>query len=79
MKPADHLYETRGRSVYWSHASKTIGQRSVAYFAPRLFKELPNYIKNITSYIKFKVAAKNWILEQGYMFFNNLINLKYLK
>lgn len=73
----NHKYETRTKnSVMYETMSKTIGQRSHTFLAPKVYNFLPLNIKSITSINKYKKACKNFILTTDRKIINELIDLK---
>lgn len=57
-------YETRSKKHYIIKKPKTkkfIFQNSFVFIGPKLFNELPTYIKTIQNRNKFKLALKNWL------------------
>ena len=42
----------------------SLTQHSVSYTAPKIFNDLPNHIKNVTCFSKFKVLVKNCYVER---------------
>lgn len=72
----DHPFNTRNRdNTYQTQRSKKrIGQRTCNYIAPRLYAKIPEYLKKIKNFKRFKNKIKFWILEQGRKFIKIIIN-----
>lgn len=79
IEHVDHEYETRHKAFYPSLCSKTVGQRSSKFFAPRLYNILPTFLKDVKSYSGFKKGVCKWMVDRGRDIFNDLVNLKYTK
>lgn len=62
LKLIDHLHNTRYKLQHETQrdkASKTIGQRSFSFIAPRLYSFLPQNIKECKSKYSYKKINKN--------------------
>lgn len=73
----DHRYDTRHRAeqnIKVSVAQKTIGMKNYSYLAPRLFNIIPENIKNITYFKRFKYEIRKWLLKQDYKQIERLID-----
>lgn len=72
-----HEYNTRQRNQYTvPFMTKTIGQRSYIFLAPRAYNTLPNDLQNVTKIYLFKKLLKKYILENPRTFVNDIIDLK---
>lgn len=72
-----HTYRTRQRNEYKiPFMSKTIGQRSFVFLAPKLYNTIPEDIKTIPTIRAFKGKLKRFILENCRQKIHNFIDLK---
>ena len=72
-----HNYETRKKqqqNVMVKTAQKTIGMKNYTYLAPRLYNILPDTIRQIRHYKKYKYEVKKWIQLQDYKKVNNFVD-----
>lgn len=81
IQPIEHTYNTRTRTNHINVPlrEKTIGQRSVKFLAPKIYNLLPNDLKTLQSFKKFKHRVKLWILATGRSKFKDIIDLKFLQ
>lgn len=65
--PVDHCYNTRNRSSSLNipRCEKNIGQRCCNYLAPKVFNQLPSYIKKLNSLSLFRKMSRKWIVSIG--------------
>lgn len=78
IEPIQHAYHTRNKenNLLMPRCGKTIGQRSCDYLGPRIYNILPQELRNINCFIRFKSKVKKWILENERTIFHDLINQK---
>lgn len=70
----DHDYNTRQKNLHLlPKMQKTIGQRSFAYIAPKMYNTIPNFIKEISNTVLFKKKLKSFIFSQPRHKINDLI------
>lgn len=75
----DYTYETRNKSkksLKISFCAKSVGQRSLAFMAPRFFNSLTLSLKNTSTIYKFKKDLKTYTLNAGRNKIHELMNLK---
>lgn len=71
----NHGYTTRGRYTYPPPmCNKSIGQRSFAYLAPKIFNIIPDHLKNTSNIKKFKRLLKTWMNSANRQIIHRLIN-----
>lgn len=78
LKYKVHNYETRYKNTISEkkRVKKTIGERTYAYLAPRIFDLLPSEIKNTHTLRKYKIKIKIWLRETPRMFIHQMIDSK---
>lgn len=79
FKPLQNIHQTRNKTkenVKTIKAQKTIGQRSCAYLGPRLYNKLPQNLKQIKSFPKFKKELKKHVLKIERSQIHSLIDIK---
>lgn len=76
LKLSESQHETRNRENQYLtlRAGKRIGQRSFAYLAPRIYAAVPRDLKSARTSIAQRKKLKNWVIDRGRKFFNNIIN-----
>lgn len=74
-----HNYDTRHKKIKETQvikATKTIGQRSYYFLAPRIYSILPHSIKRIRATRSFKIKLKIWLKDTPRSKIHSYINLK---
>ena len=73
-----HTYDTRHKKVTkikTGKANKSIGQRMPKFILNVLYGKLPDFIRNFSSFFKYKKSVRSWILSNERQFIHTLINM----
>ena len=76
--PIMHTYDTRHKRetrVKTAKANKRIGQRSPRFILNRLYGRLPDTVKDLNSFPKYRKSVRSWILASKRKFVHNLIDM----
>lgn len=77
LNELNHVRDTRASTVahlILPRAQKTIGQRSFIYIGPRLYNNMPEFLKHLYSKRLFKNKLKYWILSNDRYFFHSIVD-----
>lgn len=78
VKIPQHDYGTRTKDYTYQapRCSKSVGQRSHAYLAPKIFNIIPEHLKEEKSIRLFKKRLKMWLNGETRSIISNVINKK---
>lgn len=76
LRPIDHNYSTRHKLDHYkeSKTTKTIGQRSCTYLAPKIYGTIPITLRALRNPVRFKKEVIRWLLGLNRKTIHNVIN-----
>lgn len=78
LESVNHTYQTRNKKNTFAipKCEKRIGQRSLEFIGTKIYNSLPDSVKSIQQYSRFKIGIKRWLQTTERNVIHNIINSK---